>query len=208
MGFSIQNVSAQEINQARLDHIRLLHKTYPPIQLPFSFNRLTPLPITSFDANYDIDKLVFGGEAPCSIIGIVPDTSEYFGFFYLKASDSELPSFISYDKHGTLINNVLLFDACWQDCYSDCWTQLEIDTNLTIQLQFEKYEYDCKHGILDAEFDGYFPIIPYEFTAIRDYLKIDQNGEIIHTGSKKLTKEELQERELIQRERRQSMNEE
>ena len=214
VGCFVPNVQAQvdalraddQTQTERLKHIRLLHKTYPPIQLPFQFNALSPLPITSFTANYGIDTLVFGAEAPCGIIGVVPDTSHYFGFFYLKASDAELPSFISYDKNGTLINNVLLFDACWQDCYSDCWTQLEIDTNLTIQLQFEKYEYYCEHGILDAEFDGYFPIIPYEFTAIRDHLKIDLNGEIIHAGSKKLTKEELEACEIIQRERRQRMN--
>lgn len=214
MGFSIGEIHAQintadtdvEIDQTRLDHIRLLHKTYPPIQLPFSFNRLTPLPITPFDANYGIDKLVFGDEAPCSIIGIIPDTSEYFGFFYLKASDSELPSFISYDKKGKLINNVLLFEACWQGCYSDCQAELEIDVDLTIQLQFVEFNYDCQYGEFEPEFDGYFPIIASEIKGFRNYFKIEVNGEVILLKSETLNNEELGEQAIIQRNRRRSMN--
>ena len=214
VGCFVPNVQAQvdalraddQTQTERLKHIRLLNKTYPSIQLPFQFNALSPLPITSFTANYGIDTLVFGAEAPCGIIGVVPDTSLYFGFFYLKASDAELPSFISYDKTGELITNSLLFEDCWQDCPSDCHAQLKIDADLSIEFQFEEYQYECEFGIFEPEFDGTFPIKASKCMGYRKFSKIDSRGAVVERETVMLTNLELRKCEKDQRKRRQRMN--
>ena len=175
----------------RLAHIRSLFNKYPAIELPFTYTSQSGISVTEFDAQNEIDTLVFGKDAPCGIIGIIPDSTNYFGFFYLAAYDDPTPSLVTYDKSGNLINQNNLSESCWQGCESDCNSFLEIDEKLNIQLRYEYYEFEFED---DDSFCAEYPNFASGY--IR-YSHIDSLGNLIYDKQETIPFEALMKNPII-----------
>lgn len=149
----IRNVAIGNQNQQRLTHIRKLYSQYPAIQLPFQYQ--TSDTVTRILAENDLDTLVFGNTVPVFIIGIVPDTSNYFCFFYLIPADDALPAVVTFNKQGESISRKCLIESCWKGAESDCEAILSISPILEIIHSYREYEYD-------ADDEGYYINTPYK----------------------------------------------
>lgn len=179
-----------EINP-RLTHIRYLYGIYPEIHLPFLHHIQGSEAITTFDAKHGLDTLIFAQDVPCAIIGVIPDTSNYYGFFYLIAADAPIPTLITYDKKGNLINKSMLAVSCWQGCESDCRSVIKIDKQLKIEFRYEEFEFDFDH---DKNWCGASPITASGFVK-QSY--VDPSGTVIETKSVPLSSEELMKNPIV-----------
>ena len=166
----IRNVAIGNQNQQRLTHIRKLYSQYPAIQLPFQYQ--TSDTVTRILAENDLDTLVFGNTVPVFIIGIVPDTSNYFCFFYLIPADDALPAVVTFNKQGESISRKCLIESCWKGAESDCEAILSISPTLEIIHSYREYEYD-------ADDEGYYSNTPYKASGYIETSRIGVNGEWI-----------------------------
>ncbi|MBD3635994.1 MAG: hypothetical protein HUJ25_01530 [Crocinitomicaceae bacterium] len=170
----------------RLKHIRYLYSKYPEIELPFHYKTQGSTAVTEFMAEYGTkDTLIFGDAVPCSIIGIRPDTSQFFGFFYLVAADDAAPSVVTYDKNGNLIENKILTRSCWQGCESDCRSIIDIDTDYNIVFRYEYFEFDFNPDDNDCQ------EMPFEANGYIEYSHLSSDGKIILDKVDSLLFEEL-----------------
>lgn len=130
------------INRERLKHIRKLYRSYPALQLPFFCSDTLYPEIIAYETN-EIDSLVFERYVGYVPIGTYPDTSSFFGFFYLTVGDDVIPTFISYDKEGRLIAKEYLATSCWKGCESDCRWSVKIDPAWQITFTYAFFEFEC-----------------------------------------------------------------
>lgn len=179
------------VNTSRLSHIRFLYNKYPTIDLPFHYKTQISKAVTEFEAEYGIDTLVFGDDAPCGIIGVTPDTSTFFGFFYLIAADDAAPAIITYDKKGQLIEKKALTRSCWQGCESDCRSLIDIDENYEIIFRYEEYEFDFKKDY------SYCAEQPNNAVGYIEYSHISPAGKVIKDKVDSLTFEELMKNPIL-----------
>ncbi len=186
---TIETEKPQSENELRLAHIRYLYQQYPSINLPFNYLTQYSVSVTDIDAYGDLDALVFP-DLPCGIIGVNPDTSNYFGFFYLLPADNAIPALVTYDKSGKLINNELLATSCWQ-CESDCRSLVRIDENLNIEFRYEYFEFDFD---FDKNFCGKYPILANGFIK---YSSVDSEGKIVHNKTDSLSFKKLMENPIV-----------
>jgi len=173
-----------KIGQQRLAHIRKLYSFYPSIQLPFQYKTQPSVAVTSIWAKEDLDTLVFGNDIPASIIGIVPDTSNYYCFFYLIPADDALPAVVTFNKKGELISRKCLTETCWQGAESDCESILTISPTLEISFSYREYQYD-------SDDEGYYSNTPYEASGYVETSRIQTNGEWILIKRIEKSQEEL-----------------
>lgn len=182
------------INTDRIKHIRFLYNKYPIINLPFHYKTQTSLAVTNFDAKYGVDTLVFGDHAPCGIIGVMPDTSAFFGFFYLIAADDATPAIITFDKKGHLIEKKALTRSCWQGCESDCRSLIDIDLDYKITFRYEEYEFDFKEDY------SYCAERPNEAKGYIEYSHISPDGKVIKDKIDSLSFEVLMKNPILHEE--------
>ena len=168
---TILSEQVEKENQKRLKHIRQLYSTYPAINLPFTYQTQESLAVTDIYTEDEIDTLIFGDDFPVSIIGIVPDSSRYFCFFYLIPADDALPTVVTFNKNGGLISRKRLADSCWQGCESDCRSIVTINPDLSIIFSYEEYLFVCEEDT--------FSNIPFEANGYIEYSKILETGECI-----------------------------
>jgi hypothetical protein len=186
----IRNIVIKNQNQQRLTHIRRLYSLYPAIQLPFRYKTQTSVAVTGILAEEDLDTLVFGNDIPVSIIGIVPDTSNYFCFFYLIPADDALPAVVTFNKKGELISRKLLIESCWKGAESDCEAILSISSTLEIIHSYREYQYE-------ADDEGYYSNTPHEASGYIETSKIAANGEWILIERVEQSQEELFKNPII-----------
>ncbi len=179
----------EKVNQKRLKHIRQLYSIYPAINLPFTYQTQESLAITDIDTEDEIDTLIFGDDYPVSIIGIVPDSTKYFCFFYLIPAEDALPTVVTFNKNGGLISRKRLTDSCWQGCESDCRSIVTINPDLSIIFSYEEYLFVCEEDT--------FSNIPFEANGYIEYSKILETGECIVLKKIPKSTEELFQNPII-----------
>ena len=185
----------EQIDFERLEHIRHLYKKYPGIELPFHYVTQESKSVTELSAEYGTkDTLIFGDAVPCSIIGLIPDTSHYFGFFYLVAADDAAPSVVTYNKKGNLIENKILTRSCWQGCESDCRSIIDIDNNYNIIFRYEYFEFDFSPEDSDC------PELPNKANGYIEYLHLSHEGKIILDKVDSLSVEQLMANPILHNE--------
>lgn len=184
----IRNIAIENRNQQRLSHIRKLYSQYPAIQLPFHYQ--TSDTVSHIPAEEPIDTLVFGEYIPVYVIGILPDTSNYFCFFYLIPADDALPAVVTFNKKGELISRKLLIESCWKGAESDCEAILRISSTLEISHSYREYQYD-------ADDEGYYSNTPYKASGYIETSKIAANGEWMLIERVEQSQEELFKNPII-----------
>jgi len=177
------------LNQERLKHIRYLYSFYPAINLPFTYHTQKSLAVTDIYTENEIDTLIFGDDFPVPIIGIVPDSTNYFCFFYLYPGDDAIPTVVTFSKKGKLISRKRLADSCWQGCESDCRSIITVYPDLSSVFSYEEYLYVCEEDT--------FSDVPYEATGYIEYSKIIETGEYIVLKKVPKSTEELFQNPVI-----------
>lgn len=128
---------------------------------------------------------------PCNIIGVIPDTSKFFGFLYLAALDDATPSIVTYDKRGNLITRQQLTKSCYQGCESDCRSIITIDKNLKIKFRYEEYLFDSDDDVSNcSEFPDYA-------SGYVEYSHIDRNGKVKKDKLDSLKYKELMKNPIV-----------
>jgi hypothetical protein len=88
----------------RVEYIRTLIKKVGVIQLPYDYDMVK----RDIHSKYSVDKnsmdTLFFDDFNGSIEGVLPDTSNYFGFIYYKVGDSLYPFLTTIDKKGKIID--------------------------------------------------------------------------------------------------------
>jgi|GEM_PF-2301855 len=186
---TILSEQVEKENQKRLKYIRQLYSIYPAINLPFTYQTQESLAITDIDTEDEIDTLIFGDDYPVSIIGIVPDSTKYFCFFYLIPAEDALPTVVTFNKNGGLISRKRLTDSCWQGCESDCRSIVTINPDLSIIFSYEEYLFVCEEDT--------FSNIPFEANGYIEYSKILETGECIVLKKIPKSTEELFQNPII-----------
>ncbi|MDH4474516.1 MAG: hypothetical protein QE487_18065 [Fluviicola sp.] len=184
----IRNIAIENQNQQRLTHIRKLYSQYHAIQLPFHYQ--TSDTVSYIPAEEPLDTLIFGEYIPVYVIGILPDTSNYYCFFYLIPADDALPAVATFNKKGELISRKLLIESCWKGAESDCESILRISPTLEINFSYREYQYD-------ADDEGYYSNTPYEAAGYIETSKIASNGEWILIERIEQSQEELFKNPII-----------
>lgn len=177
-----------QINHQRLTHIRKLYSQYPAIQLPFHYQ--TSDTVSHIPAEEPLDTLIFGEYIPVYVIGILPDTSNYFCFFYFIPADDALPAVATFNKKGELISRKCLIESCWKGAESDCEAILSISPKLEISFSYREYLYE-------ADDEGYYSNTPYEASGYIETSKIAENGEWILIERVEQSQEELFKNPII-----------
>ena len=91
------------------------------------------------------DKLFFDA-AHEQIIGVLPDTSNFFGVLYFEPGDDLYPSLITLDKNGFKIDDKRLcyFDCPDVDCSVDsCFSFLDFQQGMTFLFRLRMKTCDC-----------------------------------------------------------------
>lgn len=183
----LESLTFENNNLIRLARLRYIFTIYPQIALPFSYH----VQGGSTKGIYldEIDAIIIKDDTPISILGILPDTTNYFCLFYFIHADDVLPAMISYDKNGMLISQKRLAESCWQGCESDCRSILKINKDLTIELDYEEFLFECD--------DDRFSNIPNEASGYVEYSKIDGDGQLTVVKKVIKTKKELAKKPII-----------
>jgi len=156
----------------RLHYLREVFKKYPEIKLPFRYRTQTSETVTGIYTT-DKDTLIFGEDNPVSIIGTIKDTSSYFGIFYLLPADDALPTLVTYDKKGKLIQRTVLAESCYGGCESDCYSIVTVDEKLLIGFDYAEFLYDC-------EGESH---VPYQSSGYRALSGITREGRVRLIGT-------------------------
>ncbi len=179
------------LQERRLKHIRHLYKSYPIVTLPFEYSSHDHGSPSGLFANFGSDTLVFRDAAPCGIIGVLPDTSQFYAFFYLAALDSEAPSIITWDKQGKLIHQKVLVELCWHGCESDCNFFFKIDEKHQMTEKYAYYEYDY-------DFDkDYCAEMPYAASGYVNTSYLSPQGKVVQLKRDTISFEELMAEPII-----------
>jgi len=97
----------QKINNSearRLEQARALIKKIGFQQLPFSYDMAK----LNLDSRHSVDRnsndTLFFDDFNGTVGGVLPDTSDYFGFIYYKVGDSIYPFLVTVDKKGKIVD--------------------------------------------------------------------------------------------------------
>lgn len=183
----VEKLNIQNTNLKRLERIRHLYSQNSPLALPYSYHVQGGSP--NGIPLYDIDTVIINNYTPTSLLGMLPDTANYFCLFYFIHADDVLPAILTYDKTGILISQKILAKSCWQGCESDCKSIIKINLDLSIEFDYDEYLYQCD--------DQNFSNIPYEALGYVEYSKIANNGELIFLKKIDKSKEELSKNPII-----------
>jgi hypothetical protein len=131
------------IEAQRLRHIRKVFGKYPKMKLPYHRVTEEQDKIKHPESNLEEDTLVFGADySTVSIVGTAPDTSNYFGFFYLIHADEPSLSFAAIDKSGHIIERKFLITGNYKGGESDNRSFIDISKDLTIIFDYSEFDYD------------------------------------------------------------------
>jgi hypothetical protein len=161
---AMQPVPAPEpdnsIEAQRLIHIRKLFRSSPIMKFPFHRKTQGSQELEHFSVVKDRDTLLFDpNHMAASIIGTLPDTSRYFGVFYLSEADDLLLTFLAVDKSGRIIEREILVESCWQGGESDCISLTDITADLTIRFDYSEFLFpedgEDSYGSVPDKASGY-----------------------------------------------------
>lgn len=161
---------------SKANYLRIFVKKIGFVKLPYSYS----LDLNDDDFKYlsdagSNDTIFFPEER--SIIGVLPDTSTYFGILYYEIGDDLYPKLIIFDKGGNKIDEALITNSTcpgW-DCYFETCTDLAtIDQKLNIHLY-------CRIETIDCDENGERMTGPdaYNCSVLEVFGKITKNGKII-----------------------------
>ena len=118
---SCKNESVQNQN-TKVNSFRLFLNKMEVINLPFEYNYNSGDPefdygkLKSIDYN-SIDTLFVKNRDGVKCYGLLPDTSTYYSIIYFYPAEIYYPVVISYDKNGSLIDEIRLnLGGCGADC--------------------------------------------------------------------------------------------
>lgn len=122
---SLQDTSVDGI---RIAELRKMYEQRGPVKFP-----VTAICVGDNDKQFEQtlwkDTLITRETFSCSIVGILPDTSENFCVITLAALDVLWPYFITIDKHGKIINSSSLFS----------WDSYDYSMNMDSVLYLSEY---------------------------------------------------------------------
>jgi len=143
----------QDKVQNRVEYIRNLSDSLGFIELPFSYDIMK-----DYDKEYfkilknSNDTLIFPWGYG-RMIGILPDTSDYYGFLYLDMGEYQYPSLRIFNKTGTLIEekNICIgygngSEAGGKMEYDTCYDRVTINKDLSLLMEYKLYGYIESQG--------------------------------------------------------------
>lgn len=134
--FSKQTV--KEPKEIKLEQIRNVIQKTGFVTLPLVFNANID---NSLKSNYDVDlksndSLIFESDI-WSIVGFLPDTTEYFAFIFHTVGDMLYPTIMTIDKKGNKVDRKII---CTAGCaghaaidISSCYDSVWIGSDLKIK---------------------------------------------------------------------------
>lgn len=132
------NQSVKEPQEIKLDQIRKVIQKTGFVTLPLIFDANID---NSLKSNYDVDfksndSLIFESDI-WSIVGFLPDTTDYFAFVFHTVGDMLYPTIMTIDKKGKKIDRQII---CAVDCaghaavdLSSCYDSVWIYSDLKIK---------------------------------------------------------------------------
>jgi len=169
----------------KVNYIRYLIDSIGLLELPFSYDIMSD----NFNEYYKIkknsnDTLIFPWGYG-KVLGILPDTMNYYGFIYLETGEYLYPTLRIFDKNGNLIEEKSICigygngsEAGGRLEYDTCYDRVKINEDLSLLLEYKLYGY--------IESQGRNPI-PRSDTIYQEMTwngKIKNNGTIIINESK------------------------
>lgn len=136
----------ETVSKERSLDLGLIRKYYNKakiLEFPFIFKSYGSDFDYSNSVDYELGKdTLFGESFSGLILGVLPDTSSYFGFILGYAGDEIQPVYIAFDKAGKKIESKSLINSCWHGCLSDCDFSLTIFQDLSTSMTYRKFFFE------------------------------------------------------------------
>jgi hypothetical protein len=126
-----------------LNHIRQLYVKLPKINLPFTYDLSKSGRVSNVYSNKDMDSLIFDKDIQINIVGVLKDSTDFYGFIYLYPADEMIPILVTFDKTGRLIEKNQIAQECASDCGYDCHSYVTIDKDYKIVFKFNETIAKC-----------------------------------------------------------------
>jgi hypothetical protein len=125
------------IDSSKCDNLRILVKKVGFQSLPYKHDLSKDSDFYKYRINPKSNDTLFFSEGNGLLIGVLPDTTSYFGILYYKIGDALCPSLRTFDKNGKLISDrSISFGICAGcDCECDsCSDSITITKDLDIKM--------------------------------------------------------------------------